>query len=73
MIFSNIPDAKVFGLDISEYAIENCKPEIRNRLKVRNANNLPWEDNYFDLVISITTLHNLYAYDLDMALQKWIE
>ena len=28
-----IPDAKVFGLDISEYAIENCKPEIRNRLK----------------------------------------
>ena len=65
-----IPDAKVFGLDISEYAIENCKPEIRNRLKVGNANNLHWEDNYFDLVISITTLHNLYAYDLDMALQE---
>ena len=27
-------------------------------------------DNTFDLVISITTLHNLYAYDLDMALRE---
>ena len=65
-----IPDAEVYGIDISSYAINNSKPEIRNRLQIGNANNLPWEDNTFDLVLSITTLHNLYAYDLDAALRE---
>ena len=54
-----IPDAEIYGIDISDYAIANSKPEIRDRLQVGNAINLPWEDNSFDLVISITTLHNL--------------
>ena len=57
-------------IDISEYAINNSKPEIRDRLKIGNAINLPWEANTFDLVISITTLHNLHAYDLDLALRN---
>ena len=65
-----VPDAEIYGIDISEYAINNCKPEIRDRLKIGNAINLPWEDNTFDLVISITTLHNLHAYDLDLALRE---
>ena len=65
-----IPDAEIYGIDISEYAINNSKPEIRDRLKIGNAINLPWEDNTFDLVISITTLHNLHAYDLDLALRE---
>ena len=29
-----IPDAEIHGIDISEYAIANCKPEIRNNLQV---------------------------------------
>ena len=37
-----IPDAEIHGIDISEYAIANCKPEIRNNLQVGNAINLPW-------------------------------
>lgn len=65
-----IPGAEIHGIDISEYAIENSKEEIRSSLKVGNSNNLPWEDNYFDLVISITTLHNLYAYDLEKSLKE---
>ena len=65
-----LPDAQISGLDISEYAIDNCKPEIKDRLQVGNAINLPWNDDTFDLVISITTLHNLYAYDLDLALRE---
>jgi protein-L-isoaspartate(D-aspartate) O-methyltransferase len=35
---------------------------------VGNANALPFPDNHFDLVISITTLHNLHNYDLHKAL-----
>ena len=65
-----IPDAEIYGIDISEYAISNCKPEIRDRLQVGNAINLPWVDNSFDLVISITTMHNLHTYDLDLALRE---
>ena len=63
-----IPDAQIFGIDISEYAIANSKLEIRDRLQVGNANQLPWADNTFDLVISLTTFHNLHAYDLEKAL-----
>ena len=65
-----IPDAEIHGIDISSYAIANSKEEIRDRLQVGNATSLPWPDKYFDLVISITTLHNLHAYDLDPALRE---
>tara|TARA_B100000925_G_C22006058_1_gene473744 strand:+ start:2572 stop:3243 length:672 start_codon:yes stop_codon:yes gene_type:complete len=65
-----IPDAEIFGIDISEYAIANSKAEIRDRLLVGNANKLPWEDNSFDLVISLNTLHNLHVYDLFAALSE---
>ena len=61
------PDIEVYGIDISKYAIENSKEEIKDRLIVGSATKLPWEDNTFDLIISITTLHNLYNYELDAA------
>lgn len=54
-----IPGIKVAGIDISEYAIANAKEEVKEYLCVGDAQNLPFEDNSFDLVISITTLHNL--------------
>ena len=65
-----IPDAEIHGIDISPYAIANSKEEIRDRLQVGSATDLPWPDDHFDLVISITTLHNLHAYDLDPALRE---
>jgi ubiquinone/menaquinone biosynthesis C-methylase UbiE len=53
------PQLKVFGIDVSKYAIDNCHPEVKDFLKVGNAKNIEFEDNYFDLVISINTVHNL--------------
>ena len=47
------PKAKVYGIDISEYAVNNSKSEIKDNLQVGNANKLPWADNTFDLVVSI--------------------
>ena len=64
------PDIEIYGLDISNYAIENSKEEIREKIVLGNSNNLPWEDDYFDLVISITTLHNLYIFDLFKSLKE---
>jgi ubiquinone/menaquinone biosynthesis C-methylase UbiE len=54
-----IPTLDLSGIDISNYAIENSHELIKNRLKVANCMNLPFEDNSFDLVISINTIHNL--------------
>jgi protein-L-isoaspartate(D-aspartate) O-methyltransferase len=65
-----IPGLEIVGTDISIYAIENAKEEIRSSLQVCHANQLPFADNSFDLVISINTLHNLYCYDLEKALQE---
>tara|TARA_B100000242_G_C43009964_1_gene469541 strand:- start:481 stop:1152 length:672 start_codon:yes stop_codon:yes gene_type:complete len=63
-----LPDCELFGLDISEYAITNAKPEIKEKLTLGSSTKLPWEDNFFDLVISINTFHNLYCYELEKSL-----
>ena len=65
-----VPGIEVHGIDISSYAIENSLEQIRDRLKVGNATQLPFADHSFDLVYSITTLHNLHNYDLDLALRE---
>lgn len=49
----------VKGIDISDYAIENSMPEVKEKLEVGNAKKLNFEDSFFDLVISINTIHNL--------------
>lgn len=69
--FTKVVDGlELHGIDISEYAIENSKPEIKDRLQMGNATSLPWPDNYFDFVYSITTLHNLHNFELDAALRE---
>ncbi|MBI1175209.1 MAG: methyltransferase domain-containing protein [Sideroxydans sp.] len=65
-----VPGVEVYGIDVSDYAIENAKEEIKDRLQVGNASSLPFPDNYFDFVFSINTLHNLHNYDLDKALRE---
>jgi SAM-dependent methyltransferase len=65
-----VPGIEVCGLDISEYAIDHAKEEVKPYLRVGSAQSLPFEDARFDLVISINTLHNLYCYDLEKALRE---
>ncbi|MDE3076601.1 MAG: class I SAM-dependent methyltransferase [Chloroflexota bacterium] len=65
-----VPGLEIAGIDISAYAIEHAKEEVRPFLEAGTAANLPYESNSFDLVISLTTLHNLYCFDLDKALRE---
>jgi SAM-dependent methyltransferase len=65
-----VPGVELYGIDISDYAITHAKEEIANRLQVGSATHLPFKDKYFDFVFSITTLHNLHNYDLDLALRE---
>ena len=64
------PNLDLYGIDISKYAIDNCVPEINNKLQVANATKLPFEDNFFDLVISINTIHNLDKVECATALKE---
>jgi len=65
-----VPGLEVSGIDISKYAIDHSKEEVRPYLEVGNATSLPYKDKSFDLVISMNTLHNLYCYDLVKALKE---
>jgi len=64
------PDLDVVGLDVSGYALENAKEEVRDQLQLGDAVSLPFEDGSFDLVVSITTLHNLPLERLVRALRE---
>jgi protein-L-isoaspartate(D-aspartate) O-methyltransferase len=63
-----VPNAQVAGIDISEYAIEHAKEEVRPYMRVGNASSLPYADRSFDFVYSINTLHNLFLDELWSAL-----
>jgi len=65
-----IPGLKIRGIDISNYAIENAKQEVKERVSVANANNLPFENDTFDYVISINTIHNLELNECKKALRE---
>ena len=62
-----IPGCEVVGIDISRYAIENAKEEVRPFLKEGPADTLPFANDTFDFVV---TLHNLYINQLWSALQE---
>ena len=59
-----IPGISVKGVDISSYAIENAIEDMRPHVQVASAVELPFPDKSFDIVISITTIHNLEIDDL---------
>lgn len=65
-----IPGIQLAGVDVSEYAIQHAKKEVKDLVVVGDARKLPYEDNSFDVVISITTLHNLEVDELAVALQE---
>jgi len=65
-----LPGVRVAGIDISRYAIDHAKEEVKPYLQVGSASKLPFDSGSFDLVISVTTLHNLYCYDFFDALKE---
>ena len=54
-----MPQARLAGIDISKYAIENAIDPVKPFLRQGNATCLPYADKSFDLVLAINTIHNL--------------
>ena len=65
-----MPDCSVTGLEVSQYAIDHAMPSIRERILLGNAKSLPFDDQSFDLVLSINTVHNLPEDECAHALQE---
>ena len=58
-IKETFPTIEVWGVDISKYAVNHIDEKIKSNVFIANAKELPFESNYFDLVISINSLHNI--------------
>ena len=54
-----IPGLTLHGVDISTYALEHGHPDVIDNLSLASCDDLPFADNSFDVVISITTVHNM--------------
>jgi SAM-dependent methyltransferase len=66
-----LPGLEVHGFDISKHGLADAKPEIRDRLyRYRAQDRYPYGDKHFDLVISLTTLHNLRLFELETAVKE---
>jgi len=65
-----VPGITIKGVDISNYAIENCIDTVKNDVAVANAKQLPFKDKSFDIVISINTIHNLAEDECAKALKE---
>ena len=65
-----IPNIDIQGIDISEYAIQNCMETVKNLVSVADAKKLMFDDNSFDVVISINTIHNLNKDECAEALKE---
>ena len=65
-----LPGITVSGIDISSYAIENAKPEIKEFVEVCDAKSLPFETDQFDFVFSLNTLHNMQIHHMFSALEE---
>ena len=66
-----LPKAKIRGFDLSRHALENAHEGVKEDLFFHDARKTyPFADNEFDLVVSLTTLHNFEIFDLKTALQE---
>ena len=54
-----LPGLEAFGLEISQYAIENCHPDVRGRIARGTAPRLPFASDSIAAVLCINVVHNL--------------
>lgn len=66
-----LPGIEIEGFDISKHGINNALDKVKNKLYIHKAQDkYKYDDNYFDLVISLGTLHNLKINELKVSLQE---
>jgi ubiquinone/menaquinone biosynthesis C-methylase UbiE len=56
---NKIKNCELLGMDISSYAVSTSHKDVRAKIIIGNAIELPFENKSFDLIICINTLHNI--------------
>jgi len=65
------PDIELHGIDLSKHGLDSAPKDLNAKLMAHRAQDAyPWGDNFFDLVISLGTLHNLHLNEIDRALTE---
>lgn len=65
------PGLELVGFDISKHGLAYARPDLKATLfPYRAQDPYPFGDKSFDLVISLTTLHNLRIFELKTALSE---
>jgi SAM-dependent methyltransferase len=65
------PGLDIVGFDTSNHGLANAHPDVKDKLfKYKAQDRYPFGDKEFDLVISLTTFHNLRLFELQTALQE---
>jgi len=59
-----------YGVDISEYAVMNCHPDVVGRMHVASADHLCFPDQSFAAVLAIDVIHNLPRQRAAVALRE---
>lgn len=65
-----MPGMTIAGIDISQYAYDHAIEELKPYIKVGDAKDLPYADNSFDLVISISTVDYLPLEECKQAIRE---
>ncbi|MDB0032214.1 class I SAM-dependent methyltransferase [Alphaproteobacteria bacterium] len=66
-IYSN----KIYGFDISEYAVKHCHDDIRDNFFIHDIRKkLEFNDKYFDLLTCFGVLHNLKIFEIKKTIQE---
>lgn len=67
-----LPELTLAGFDISEHGLANAKPDISDSLFIHRAqDHYAYDDNQFDLAISLGCFHNLRMFELETALSEF--
>ena len=65
------PQLQIVGTDISEHGLSQTTDLVKPHVQIHDARGeFKWKDKEFDLVISLTLLHNLRAFDLENCLRQ---
>ena len=71
-IRKQIKNINILGIDISKHAKSNTINEIKQNIKIQDARKkLKFKNNFFDLVISINTLHNFKINEINSCLSEF--
>lgn len=66
-----LPKIQITGFDISSYGIKKAPKEIRKNFYIHRAQEkTKYKNQYFDLVFTLATLHNLKIYELSKSINE---